>query len=134
MYAGNRRAEQLDAPGASESPTPCTSAPSLDPDLFESLRGTLDRAVLAQIYREFLAHTRSRIEEHAIKLDPQRLRSLGHTIKGTAGMLGAAAMAKRAALLEEEAADPAKAAHGLSAMLAACAALEAALRERQIAL
>ncbi len=112
---------------------PCALSP-LDTVLFDSLQGILNGTTLAQIYREFLQHTRSRIEEHAVRLDPERLRALGHTVKGTAGMLGAAAVAQLALRLEERAADPAAAAEELSAMLAACAALEAALRERQIAL
>ena len=120
-------------PGLKSPAPPCAPAP-LDTVLFDSLQGTLNGTTLAQIYREFLQHTRSRIEEHAVRLEPERLRALGHTVKGTAGMLGAAAVAQLALRLEERAADPAAAEEKLSAMLAACAALEAALRERQIAL
>ena len=117
------------------SPLPsCAPLPSLDTTLFGSLQETLNGSTLAQIYREFLCNTRSRIEEHAVRLEPERLRTLGHTVKGTAGMLGAAAIAHRAALLEQRAEDPAAAAEELSSMLAACAALEAALRERHVAL
>ena len=121
-------------PGAQNRACPCVPEASLDSALFDSLRTVLNGTVLAQIYREFLAQTRSRIEEHTTKLDPGRLRPFGHTVKGTAGMLGALAIAHHAELLEEVAADPVRAAERLSVMLAACAALEAALRERQIAL
>ena len=110
---------------------PCALEPSLDPAVFGALASVLDPVVLAQIYREFLSQTRCRIEEPSMQHDTQIRASLAHTIKGTAGMLGAEAIARCAAYLEEPKADVKGT---LTAMSAACAALETALRERQVAL
>ena len=110
---------------------PCALEPSLDPAVFGALASALNPVVLAQIYREFLAQTRSRIEEPSIQNDDQARASLAHTIKGTAGMLGAEAIARCAAYLETP---EAEVKGTLTAMSTACAALETALRERQITL
>ncbi len=119
--------------GLSRPPQTYAFEPSLDTAIFSALAEALDRVVLAQIYREFLSQTRSRIEELSSRRDKYTRAALAHTIKGTAGMLGARSLATWAACLEH-AEGEGETEKMLTAMLAACAALDAALRERQIAL
>ncbi len=75
----------------------------LDPLTFEPLRELLTPEVLTQIYREFLEQTRMRID--ALLAERASVPELAHTMRGTAGMLGAQAIAALAGELEQAPAD-----------------------------
>ena len=126
--AGPARATRPGSPGLSQ---PRVHELCLDLTVFDALAGVLDPPVLAQVYREFLLQTRSRVEELRSKPNYGNRPALAHTIKGTAGMLGARAIAGHAERLESGQGEG-ETAKTLAAMLTACAALDAALRERRI--
>ena len=105
----------------------------LDPAVFTSFRSFLDEAAAAQVYRIFLADTRQRIG--VIAADPacSEAAGLAHTVKGTAGMLGASAIAYRAAQVEHCLPHPPSIASLLARLYDDCAALEAELKHKGVA-
>ena len=108
--------------------------PVLDPEIFGALHDMLDASVIAQIYREFLHQTRIRLTGLGTAPDPGKVREVAHTVKGTGGMLGAGQIAAWAEQLEHASAVTREAEQAIRQMLEGCAALEAILRTRQVAL
>ncbi len=131
--AGQGRATSLGAqvPPRTCAHEVCLDAAVLDAAVFDALAAVLAPSVLAQIYREFLVQTQGRVEQLSFGSDTDLRRALAHTVKGTAGMLGARAVASCAEALEgaRSRRDEQKT---LAAMLAACAMLHAALREKRV--
>ena len=74
----------------------------LDLATFGAFRDVLDPKTLADIYREFLEGTAKRVTALPGLRDREELGRLAHTLKGTAGMLGAGRVAALAARLERE--------------------------------
>ena len=104
----------------------------LDASIFDTLRELLDEDTLASTYREFLAVTRARIAGAPGLNDVEAMHLLGHTVRGTAGMLGAVEVADCAGRLERE--TPGDYKILLAAVDRACAALEDALRKAEVEL
>ena len=77
--------------------------PTLDMNIFHGLRSFLEPAQLAEMYREFLRLTRNRLEVLRADPPPETVRNITHTIAGTAGMLGAQALATQARQIEDDA-------------------------------
>lgn len=127
--AGQARATR---PSPQGLPRACAEEPCLDAPAFAALAGVLDSSVLAGIYREFLAQTRSRLHQLSSGADRELRAALAHSIKGTAGMLGARSVASCAERLERVESER-EAAVVLRAMAAACDRLDGELRERQVA-
>ncbi len=109
-----------------------TTTPALDAAVFLGLSELLERSVLAQIYHEFLNGTRARLQALAAVPEPTTLKNTGHTIKGTAGMLGARALADCAAQLEQASTAGKQARRLIRRMLHHCDSLEAELKFRQV--
>ncbi|WP_158615430.1 Hpt domain-containing protein [Acidipila sp. EB88] len=111
------------------------SFPALDPSTFGTLRRLLDETVLADTYREFLRQTRRRLEA-ALNAPAEQdvAHVLGHTLRGTAGMLGAAGLARVAAEFEAESLPETRFRALVQETLRGCTLLEAALREAHVAL
>ena len=124
--AHENRASQLDSMGRVDR------APALNLEIFESLSQLLDRAILTQIYGEFLAQTRLRIHTLAQSADPHSVQATAHTIKGTAGMLGAAQIAAAAGQLEDDPITGSDLGAALAGIAENCMALEAALKGKQV--
>ena len=111
---------------------PICAASVLDLHVFEPLRALLDPATLSELYAGLLKQTRLRLSAAEQAGEPDDVRATAHAIRGSAGMLGAAALAGLAAALEAHPV-PADGLHqALKTMREGCAALEAALRERQV--
>ena len=117
---------------------PCISVhrvdtpPALQQEIFDSLCHLLDKAVLTQIYSEFLAQTRLRVHALTQSADPQVVQAMAHTIKGTAGMLGADRIAAAAKQLEDDPATGSDLSAALAEIAEGCTALEAALNGKQV--
>ncbi len=109
-------------------------SPTLDPVVFGSLRGMLDSQVVAQIYREFLLQTRVRLSALSTLEDSGKLRELAHTLKGTAGMLGARELSAYAASLEDTHLAQSDLQQISRRMVVCCEELEEALRRERLAL
>ncbi len=117
---------------AAESPAGENPA-VLNMEVFSFLQEMLDAGILAQIYLEFLERTRERIRD-LVSLDPEGVREFAHTAAGTAGMLGATALAAYAgAAGGMEPGSPALRQLARS-LEAECERLETELRGRRIAL
>ncbi len=129
---------QVQDAGSSRSPVvlrACATVPALDPEIFNSLHEVLDASVTAEIYREFLSQTRLRFASLAAGTpDLTRMREAAHTLKGTAGMLGAKQIAAGAERLESAVSGNGDAASIIRQILGDCGSLEAALRIRQVTL
>jgi HPt (histidine-containing phosphotransfer) domain-containing protein len=100
---------------------------ALDPGIFETLRTTLAPSALLEIYAVFLSDTRQRL---ALLGEPNAsglLSQVVHTIRGSAGMIGATQIAALAERLERDPDPPSK-------LLRACEHLQATLREEGLAL
>jgi HPt (histidine-containing phosphotransfer) domain-containing protein len=106
---------------------------AVDQEVLSFLQQTLDARVLARIYWEFLERTRGRIDGLAT-LDRAGLREFAHTVSGTAGMLGATALAVYAGAAG--ALEPcSRELEQLARMLeGACEHLESQLRRQRVAL
>ncbi len=107
---------------------------ALDPVLFQSLQEMLDAETLCQIYRELLEQTRARLPGLAAAETHRAVADLAHGIRGTCAMMGAVALAQIAAALEAAPVPGLPALQAAEQMKAACAALEAALDQRQVLL
>lgn len=123
-------------PGGAPSALPGNQAPVsiLDPEIFGSFRDMLDPETLAHIYREFLLTTRQRIDSLSEAPDPEALSRLAHTMKGTAGMLGANCIAARAAQLEHDLTHEPNLLQTAQQLTGDCHALESALAAEQVSL
>ncbi len=108
--------------------------PVLDLAIFGAFRDVLDPKTLAGIYRDFLLQTGARVAALPRLQDREELSGLAHTLKGTAGMLGANRVAARAAQLERELAAGPDLALAAQQLAEACTALRAALIQAQVAL
>jgi HPt (histidine-containing phosphotransfer) domain-containing protein len=78
---------------------------ALDREAFEALESFLPPEELAELYREFLRLTCQRLDLLRGGMAPEMIRSVAHTIAGTAGMLGAQQIANLASQLNLTAAD-----------------------------
>ncbi len=126
----HHRGEGLPLP----SPKQTGSEPTLDAAILASLRELLDAGIVAGIYREFLAQTQARLTSLEAPADPKHVCELAHTIKGTAGMLGAKAIAACAAELEDGPGSPEHLRRQVDRLGEACRALDAALRQERVLL
>jgi HPt (histidine-containing phosphotransfer) domain-containing protein len=109
------------------------SVAAVDNEILSFLQQTLDPVVLARIYAEFLERTRGRIAE-LTALDQAGVREFAHTVAGTAGMLGATALAicaGAAGPLQPGSSELGRLARTLEA---ACEHLETELRLQRVAL
>lgn len=113
---------------------PVCLPPLLDLQIFEALRAVLDSATLSHIYAELLKQTRLRLTGLEQATHPDQVQAVAHSICGSAGMLGAATLAAAAAALEAHPTPDENLVRALESMRRGCAALEAALRERQVEL
>ncbi len=133
VHAENSGADSLPAgAGAAGS----NEDPVLDLATFGAFRDVLDPHTLADIYREFLQTTATRVAALPGLRDREELARLAHTLKGTAGMLGANRVAARAARLEQELELPGEPDLRTTAdeLGEACAELRVALARQQVAL
>ena len=103
--------------------------PALNREIFDSLSHVLDKALLGQIYCDFLAQTRLRADTLAQSADCAAVQATAHTIKGTAGMLGATYIAAVAEQLENDPVTGSDLSAALAELMQDCTALEAALRK-----
>ena len=96
----------------------------LDPAIFGALRDSLPLSAMGEIYCTLLADTEARLAR-LLQQDAASARSSLHAIHGSAGMLGASALAAHAWELEKQSAVPGpEALHDLEA---ACAQLRETL-------
>jgi HPt (histidine-containing phosphotransfer) domain-containing protein len=79
------------------------SDPILDRNTFQGFQSFLEPVQLAEMYSEFLRLTRNRIEALRSHPEAATVRTITHTIAGTAGMLGAQGIATLAQQLEVDA-------------------------------
>lgn len=107
-------AEATPSPPTSYSPPPAlASAPNLtgsndesaqgevlDLDVLEQLALDVDRSVLPELIREFIAEATARAERLAAGGDPTLLAHEAHTLKSTAGTFGARRLSQQARALE----------------------------------
>ncbi len=133
------RAARADGHQRAAMPTlpPGMTQIDLDPAVFGALRGMLPTDVLAHTYREFLKRTRAQLVAFSAADDPSRANErgdLGHTIRGTAGMLGATQVAVCAAALERTKVTASELRTAVTSLHTACTALESALRKEQVQL
>lgn len=104
----------------------------LDPRVFQTYSELFSPELLGEVYRDFLAQTRERLASMSQGVSLESMRSTAHTIAGTAGMLGAGRIARRAAQLEREESECGP--RQLDSLLGACMSLEAQLRNRKVSL
>jgi HPt (histidine-containing phosphotransfer) domain-containing protein len=104
---------------------------ALDAGVFATLRAAMPLSSLTQIYSVFLADTRERVASLLVALDRSKISSIfpaaAHAIRGSAGMIGATAIASLAERLEQRP-------ESLAGLLAACEQLEDRLRSEGLAL
>ena len=115
-------------------PPPASSAPVLDLAVFRSFQEMLDAETLAQTYRELMVQTRSRLPVLAHGATSEAVMELAHGMRGATAMMGATCLAHLAAGLEAAPVSGSAALRAAEQIEAACAALEAALREQQVRL
>jgi HPt (histidine-containing phosphotransfer) domain-containing protein len=106
----------------------------LDPEAFTALRDVFDEQTLADTYREFLSQTRSRLIQIPPAPDSAFLSTFGQTLRGSASMFGAMAIALLATELEHSPRTPADSAAFVVQLSHACNQLESALRANKVAL
>lgn len=117
-------AEKLaeETPEASQ-PDDGSECATLDERIYKNLLTLMPEAALHEIYIECLRDTRARLGLMRSG-DAQTVRAAAHAIKGSAGMLGATQLARRAALIEESGYQREGLPHRLNELLSACDALE----------
>lgn len=108
--------------------------PALELTIFNELREVFDPKILAQTYRDLLSQTRQRIEMLAVDHSSATLSKTGHTLRGTASMFGANAIALLATELEHSADNPAQHTQLLHRLEIACTHLEAALVAQKVSI
>lgn len=106
----------------------------LDTGIFRGLKELFDEDLLSETYRTFLMESRERLRSLHGKFEERPFRELGHTLRGSAGMLGAPQVAVFATLLEHLTPGSEGMADALTALSNACDALERALREQGVKL
>ena len=123
------RADNAEAPGEHATHVDVPSVEVLDGDTFQALLSTLQPTVLLEIYRQFLLQTRQRCEALQRSSDSATLHAFAHTLRGTAGMLGATSIA---ALADQFTTDGAPLLRSIDRLETACHALESALRQERL--
>ncbi len=88
--------------------------------------------IITQIYGEFLTLTRLRLQTLPEIFDRQQVGELAHTIKGTAGMLGAQQIAACAEQLESDLDSHRAFESTVQRLGKACLELETELRKEQV--
>ena len=78
-----------------------TAPPVLDLETLGALRELLPDPEVYAIYRSFVQHTRERIAALGTSFDPATVKREAHSLRGSAAMLGASALASLAGSLEE---------------------------------
>ncbi len=107
----------------------------LDLATFAAFRDVLDPQTLADIYREFLHTTAARVAAlPGLRDRGEELGRLAHTLKGTAGMLGANRVAALAARLEQELPGKPDLRQTADELAKACTELRVALGRERVAL
>ena len=99
----------------------------LDREIFETLHTTLPTSALQEIFAIFLADTRQRLAVLAESKAAGSMPHVVHSIRGSAGMIGAVAIAALAERLECDPEAPGR-------MLEACEQLQLTLRAEGLSL
>lgn len=100
----------------------------LDQPVFQALLDLIGPLVTAQTYEQFLQHTQARLEALLESSNTDFVRKEAHSLRGTAGMFGASALAAQAGALEKNVVTGRELTPRIHAMQVSLEALRAALQ------